>query len=179
MWPWQFRSVTAASSCSLCLLISISKGAILVTSPFFVPSALKTSNEKLIGFVWILLSLTNCLSISVYVHPESTNVLALRFFPFFVLMFAHTFNFFSELLYWLGIIYLFWDFTEISYIMSTWDFHQNPSSYHLFCCLYWLILPELFISSLTASLYSSFQCALLCHIWNISLFPPLSSSNIL
>ena len=54
-WPKNmsvpFKSVTAASSYFLCPLISISKGAILVTSLFFVSSALKTLNEKFIGFV--------------------------------------------------------------------------------------------------------------------------------
>ena len=45
------RSVTAASKVSLCLLILISRGATLVISPFFVPSALNTSNKKFIGLV--------------------------------------------------------------------------------------------------------------------------------
>ena len=106
-----FKSVTAASSCSLCLLILISRGATLVTSPFFVPYAWKTLNEKLIGFIWIHLSLTNCLLILMCMHPESTNTLTLKFFPFFILTFACTFNSFLVLLYQLGIIYLFWEFT--------------------------------------------------------------------
>ena len=91
-----FKSVTTVSSCSLCPLILIYKDAILVTSPFFVLSVLNTSNKKLIGFIWILLSFTSCSSIPVCVHPKSTNALTLRFFPFFVLMFAHIFNYFSE-----------------------------------------------------------------------------------
>ena len=108
-----FRSVTAASSYSLCLLILISKSATLVTFPFFVLFALKTSNKKLISFVWILLSFTNCSLNSIYVHLKSTSILTLKFFPFFILTFAYIFNSFLELLYWLGIIYFFWEFTEI------------------------------------------------------------------
>ena len=94
-----FKSITVASSCSLCPLISISRSATLVISPFFVPSTLNTLNKKLIGFIWILLSFTSYSLIPVCVHPELTNVLTLRFFPFFILIFAHMFNFFSELLY--------------------------------------------------------------------------------
>ena len=94
-----FRSVTAASNCSLWPLISISKGTTLVTSPFFVPSVLKTSNEKFISFVWILLSLTSCLLIPMYVHQESTNALTLNFFPFFIFTSACTFNSLFSLLF--------------------------------------------------------------------------------
>ena len=94
-----FKSVTAASNCSLCLLIVISRGTTLVTSPFFIPSVLKTSNEKFIGLVCILFSLTSCLSIPVCVHPESTSVFTLRLLPFFVFTLACTFNFFLALLY--------------------------------------------------------------------------------
>ena len=47
-----FKSVITAPSCSLCLFISISRGAILVTSPFFVLSALKTSNESLLALLY-------------------------------------------------------------------------------------------------------------------------------
>ena len=107
------KSVTAASRVSLCLLISISRGATLVTSPFFVPSALNTSKEKSIDFIWILLSLTNCSSIPVWMHPESTSALTSNFLPFFVFTFACTFNsLFPSLVRRFGIIYLlFWDFT--------------------------------------------------------------------
>ena len=142
-----FRSITAASNCSLCLLILISRGAILLISLFFVLSVLKTLNEKLIGFIWIFLFLTNCSSIPICVHSESTNVLTLRFFLFFVLTFAHMFNSFSKLLHWLGIIYFFWDFAEISCTVPTWDLCQNPSSYFLHCLLYCLVSLGLFISS--------------------------------
>ena len=92
------KSVTVASSFSLCLLISISRGAILVTSLFFVPLALNTSKEKFIGFVWILLSLTSCSSIPVHVHLESTSAFIFNFLLFFVLIFACTFNSFFPLL---------------------------------------------------------------------------------
>ena len=78
-----FKSITTASSCSLCLLISISRDTTLVTSLFFVLSALKTSNEKFISLVCICFSLTSCLSIPIYVHLESTSVLTLRFLLFF------------------------------------------------------------------------------------------------
>jgi len=46
-----FKSITATSSYSLYLFILTSRGATLVTSPFFVLSALNTSNEKFIGLV--------------------------------------------------------------------------------------------------------------------------------
>ena len=45
------KSVTTAFRVSLCPLISISRGTTLVTSLFFVPSALNTSKEKSIDFV--------------------------------------------------------------------------------------------------------------------------------
>ena len=89
-----FKFITVASSCSLYPLILISRSIILVTSPFFVLSVLKTSNEKFIGFVYILLSLTSYLLISVYMYLKSTSALSLRFLPFFVFMFACMFDFF-------------------------------------------------------------------------------------
>ena len=115
------KSVTAASSFYLWLLILISRGAILVTSLFFVLSALNTSKEKSIDFVWIFSSLTSCLLIPVWVHLESTNALTFSFLPFFVLTFACTFNSLFPLLAWrFRITYLFWEFTwEISYTMPT------------------------------------------------------------
>ena len=54
------RSITTTLICFLCLLISISNGAILVTSPFLVLSTLNTSKKKSTSFVCILLFLTNC-----------------------------------------------------------------------------------------------------------------------
>ena len=118
-----FKSATAASNYSLWPLILISKGATLVTSPFFVLFALKTSNEKLIGFICILLFLTNCSSIPIYMHPESTSAFTFKFLPFFVFTSTCTFNsHFPLLLQQSRIIYLFWEFTwEITYTMSTWD----------------------------------------------------------
>ena len=107
-----FKSVIATSNCSLWLLISISRGATLVTSPFFVLSALKTSNEKLISFVFILLFLTICSSIPICVHLEYTSAFTFKFLPFFIFTFAYTFNScFSLLLWQFRIIYLFWEFT--------------------------------------------------------------------
>ena len=116
------------SNCSVCPLILISRETTLVTSLFFVLSALKTSNEKLMGFIGIFLFLTNCLLIPMCVHPESTSALTSSFFPFFVLIFACTFNFrFPLLLRRFGITYLFWEFTwEISCTMPTRDCCQNP-----------------------------------------------------
>ena len=43
-----FRSITAASNHSLCLLTSISRDAILVTSLFLVPSVLKLQMRSLL-----------------------------------------------------------------------------------------------------------------------------------
>ena len=143
-WPRNIsilsRFVTAASSCSVCLLILISRGATFVTSPFFVPSTLKTSNEKSIGFVGIFLSLTNYSSIPVCVHPESTSALTSSFFLFFILMFACMFNSrFPLLLRQFGIMYLFWEFTwKISCTVPTRDLCQNPP---LSCHLHHLSLP--------------------------------------
>ena len=106
-----FKSVTATSSYSLCLFILTSRGATLMISLFFVPSALNTLNEKFIGLVWILLSLTNYSSIPMCVHPESTSTFILIFLLFFVFISACIFNFLFPLLFWqFGIIYLFWEF---------------------------------------------------------------------
>ena len=139
-----FKSVTAVFNYSLCLLILIFRGTTLVISLFFVLSILNTSNEKLIGFVWILLSFTNCLLISVYVYLESTNILTLKFLSFFFI-FACIFNSLSELLHYFGIIYFIGEFTLISCTVPTWDLLQNPSS---FCLLLdCLILLKPFVSS--------------------------------
>ena len=158
-----FKSITAASSVSLCPLISISRGIIFVTSPFFVPSVLKTLNEKFIGLVWILLSLTSFSSILVCVHPESTSALSFNFFPFFIFMSACTSNsHFPSLFQRFGITYLFWDFTwEISCTVLTRDLCQNPPHSS---CLHCLIFPGLFYSSLLVSLCNLWWYILLCHI---------------
>ena len=175
-----FKFVTTASSYSLCLLILISRDTTLVTSPFFVLSVLKTLNEKFIGFVYILFFLTSCSSIPVCVHPKSTSALTLRFFPFFVLTFAYTFNSFSALLCWLGIIYLFWEFTgEISHTVTTWDLLQNSVFYPSLHHLHYLVPLKSSISGLTVSLCSLLQYIFLCYTWNTSWFLFLSScSNI-
>ena len=158
------KSITTTSKVSLCSLISISRGATLVTSLFFVLSALNTSKEKSIAFVWILLSLTNCSSIPVWVHPESTSTFTFRFLLFFVLTSAYTFNsLFPSLVRRFGITYLFWKFTwEISCTVPTWDLHQNPAL--LSCCLCHLIPLGSFSSSLSVFLYRLWQCTLSCRI---------------
>ena len=56
-----FKSMTAVSICSLCLLISTSSNVNYVTFPFFVPSILKTSNNLFIGSILIFSSLTSYL----------------------------------------------------------------------------------------------------------------------
>ena len=183
IWPRNmsvlFKSITAASNCSLCPLISISKGTILVISLFFVLFVLKTSNEKFIGFIHILFSLTSCSLISMCMHLESTNALTLRFLLFFIFMFAYTFNSLSTLLYQFGTTYLFWEFTgEISCTVPTWDLLQNYVSLLSCYYLHHLILLESFFSSSIAFLCNLWQCVLLYHIWNISKFPSLSSFSI-
>ena len=107
------RSITTAFRVSLCLLILIFRDATLVTSPFFIPLVLKTSKEKSIDLVGILLFLINCSSITVCVQLESTSAFTFSFLLFFVLTFACTFNsFFPSLVWQFRIIYLlFWEFT--------------------------------------------------------------------
>ena len=164
------KSITDAFRVSLCPLILISRGVTLVTSLFFVPLALNTSNEKFIGLVWILLSLTNYSSILVCVHPESTNTLTFNFLPFFILMSACMFNsFFSLLVRQFRIIYLlFWEFTwEISCTVPTRDLCQNSVPYP---CLLYLNPPALFISSLSVCLCNLWQYAPSCCIWSIFVF---------
>ena len=127
------------------------------TSPFLVLSALNTSKEKSIAFVWILFSLTSCSSIPVWVHPESTRAFTFNFFPFFVLMFACTFNFlFPPLALQFGIIYFLEEFIcLISHTMPTQDCLQNPAPCR--SCLLCLIL--LLVSCVSSSF------AFLCNPW--------------
>ena len=148
------KSITTTSKVSLCLLILISRGATLVTSPFFIPSVLNTSKEKSIAFVWILLSLTNYLSIPVWVHLEFTSNFTFSSLLFFVLTSACMFNsLFPLLVQRFRITYLFWEFTwEISHTMPTQDLHQNSAL--LSYCLYHLIPLESFFSLSSVSLYS-------------------------
>ena len=158
-----FKSITATFNCSLWPLTSISRGTILVTSSFFVLSILKTLNEKLSGFVCILLSLTSYLSIPVCVHLESTSAFTFKFLPFFIFTFVCIFNSHFPLLFWrFEIIYLFWKFTwKISCTVPTQDHHQNSAP---FLHLFHLILLELCVSSLTVFLCNLWLYALLCHI---------------
>ena len=143
-----FKSIIAASSCSLCLLISISRGTTLVTSLFFIPSVLKNLNEKFISFIYILLSFTSCLLIPVFVHLESTSTFTLRFLLFFVFMFACTFNSPLISLHQFRITYLFWEFTrEISHTILTQNLLPNPAFCPSLCCLHYLIPLKSFISS--------------------------------
>jgi len=60
-----FISITAVSICYLCLLILTFSSTNLVTSPFLVPSALKTLNDLFVSSVLILSSFTNCLLITI------------------------------------------------------------------------------------------------------------------
>ena len=104
-----FKSVTAASIHSLCPLISTSSSANCVTSLFFVLSALKTLNNLFIGSVLIFSSLTNCSSILVWVHSESTSAYSYNSFLFFILILVCMFNSLSLLFLWFRITYQFWD----------------------------------------------------------------------
>ena len=67
-----FRSVTATSKISLCPLISISRDAILVTSPFFVPLALEYFKREV---YWLDLNLFvfDQLFIDPYVHTARVH----------------------------------------------------------------------------------------------------------
>ena len=116
-----FRSVTAASIHSLCPLISTSSGTNLVTSPFFVPSALETLKDLSIGSILILSSLINCSLIPIWVHLESTSSCSYNPFPFLVLMLVCMFNFLSLLFLRFGMTYRFWDLlcTKVCRIMPT------------------------------------------------------------
>ena len=100
-----FRSMTVASICSLCPLISTSSSATCVTSPFFVLSTLKTSNNLSIGSILIFSFLTSCLLILVWVHLESTNACNYNSFLFFVLILVCMFNSLALLFLWFGITY--------------------------------------------------------------------------
>jgi len=115
------KSVTIALICFLCPLISTSNGVNQVTSPFFVPSMLKTLNDLSMGSILIFSFLTSCLSIPVWVHPESTNVCSHSSFLFFILMLVYMFSSLALLFLQFGITYQFWDLlcTKVHCIMST------------------------------------------------------------
>ena len=164
-----FRSVTTASIHFLCPLISTSNNANLVTSLFFVSSALKTLKDLSIGSILILSSLTNCSLIPVWVHSESTNAYSHSSFPFFVLMLVCTFNFLSLLFLWFGMTYQFWDLlcTKVCCIVPTPNLRQNPSLSYLLSHLL-----DFSYSSSTLWIYNPLLGVLVCHICNnfLSLF---------
>ena len=54
-----FKFITTVSILFICLLISSFSGTNLVTSPFLIPSTLKTSNDLSISFVFIHFSFTS------------------------------------------------------------------------------------------------------------------------
>ena len=116
-----FKFVTTTLIYSLYSLISTSSGTNHVTSLFFVLSILKTSNDLSIGFVLIFSSLTNCLMILVWVHPESTNACNHSFFLFFVLILVCMFSSLALLFLWFGIMYWFWELlcTKVHCIVPT------------------------------------------------------------
>ena len=129
--------MTAVPICSLYSLISTSSGANHITSLFFIPSALKTSNDLSIGSVLIFSSLTSCLLILIWVRPESTNVYNHSSFSFFVLMLVCIFSSLALLFLWFGITYWFWKLlcTKICCIVPTPNLWQNSSSCYPLSCL--------------------------------------------
>ena len=103
-----FKSVTATSICSLCLLILTSSSAYHVISLFLVPSALNTSNDLSISLVLIFSFFTSCLLIPIYVYPESTSTYSCSSFPFNVLTFICMLSSLSLSFLQFRIIYWFW-----------------------------------------------------------------------
>ena len=75
LWPKNMsvllKSITTASSCFLCLLISISRSTTLVTSLFFISSILKILNEKFISLVCICFF--NQLLIDFYMYASEVH----------------------------------------------------------------------------------------------------------
>ena len=117
----------------------------------------------MIDLVCILLSLTSCLLIPVWVHLESTSDSICSSLLFFILRFAYILSSFSLLLLWWGIIYWFY-FLDILVLCTifTWDLLQNPSA----CLLLWYLYPYLlehFASSFSALFYNPWQYALFIH----------------
>ena len=159
-----FKSMTAVLTFFLYTFILTSSGANHITSPFLVPFTLNISNDISIGSVLICSSFTNCLLISVYVHPESTSTCNYNFFLFFVLIFVCMFNFLSLLFLKFGITYQFWGSlcTEVHCIIPTPNLQQNSLVCYWFLYLYFL---EYFYS-LSFVPYSLWLCVLFCHIYN-------------
>ena len=162
--------MTAAPICSLYPLISTSSGTNHITSLFFIPSVLKTSNDLSIGSVLIFSSLTSCLLILVWVHPESTNVYNHISFSFFVLMLVCIFSSLALLFLWFGITYWFWKllYTKICCIVPTPNFRQNSSSCYPLPCLTRLTLLGFSWSSSSVWTCNFLLNILLCHICSIS-----------
>jgi len=115
-----FKSVTVTSMCSLYSLISSSSGTNYITSPFLVLSVLKNSNDLFIGSVLILSFFTSCLSIPVWIQPESTSTFNHNYFLFDVLIYMCIFNSLSLLSHQFGIIYQFLEllYTEVCCTMA-------------------------------------------------------------
>ena len=139
-----FKSVTAMSIYSLCLLISTSSSANHVTFPFLVPSVLKTSNNMSASFVLIHSFLTNCLLISMYMYLEFTSACNHNSFSVCVFTFACMFKSFSLLFCQCKITYQLWALVIwVLCTMPTQDHFQNPALCCLFQCL---ILPKYYNS---------------------------------
>ena len=86
-----FKSMTAVSIYFLYLLIFTSSGTNCITSPFFILSVLKTSNDLSIGSILILSFLTSCLSILVWVYlvsrSKKMDLIYFIFYLFFYFLF--------------------------------------------------------------------------------------------
>jgi len=162
--------MTAVSICFLYPLISTFSSANHVTSPFFVLSILKNLNDLSIGSILIFSSLTSCLLIPVWVHPESTNACSHSSFLFFVLMLVYTFSSLALLFLWFGIIYQFWELLciKVHYIMPTPNLWQNPSFCHPLLCLICLTLLGFSWSSSSIWTCNLLLSVLLCHTCSIS-----------
>jgi len=163
--------MTAMSIYSLHLLISTSSSTNPVTFLFLVLSVLKTLNNLSMGSVVILSSFTSCLSISVWIHPESTSVYNYNSFSFLVLMFVYMLNSLALLFYQFGITYQFWELlcTEVHCIVPTPNLQQNSLACHL---LLYLFLP-IYSNTLSFVLfYNLLIYVLLCYICStlLSLF---------
>lgn len=162
---------------SMCPLVSSFSSGNYITSPFLVPSALKTLNNLSVGFILIFSSFTNYLSIPIWVYPESTSAFGYSSF-LNVLTFVYMFNFLSLLSCWYRTIYWFWEllYTKLYHIVLTPNLQWNSFTYyHLYC----LNFPIYFCSSYFILTYSFLLSVLLYHIYNTfwSLFLSLVFNN--
>ena len=169
--------MTATLILSICLLISSSSGTNLVTFPLLILSALKTSNDLSIGFIFIHSFFTSCLLILVWVYPESTSIFNHSYFLFDILMFVYTLSSLSLLFCQWGIIYQFRNLLciEVHHTVPTPNLQQNLSVY----CFYYL---SPFVHFWSSSFILSCNLLLdisLCHICNtfLSSFLFLAFSN--